>query len=64
MHTLEDVKPTHLADILRRVHQPLAACELWRASGLGIDDFYAQLKRELGKSLKETGKDRLLEVKS
>jgi type I restriction enzyme S subunit len=64
MLTLEDIKPTHLADILRQHGGPLDAKTLWQASQLTIDDFYAQLKNELGKTLKETGRDRLLEVKS
>ena len=64
MFKLEDIKPTHLADILRQHGRPLDAKALWKESQLTIDDFYAQLKKELGKTLKETGKDRLLEVKS
>lgn len=64
MLTLEDITPTHLADILRKHDGPLDAKALWIQSQLAIDDFYAQLKKELGKSLKETGKNRLLEVKS
>jgi len=63
MLTLEDVKPTHLADILRQYGGPLDAKTLWKESQLTIDDFYAQLKKELGKSIKETGDDRLLEAK-
>jgi type I restriction enzyme S subunit len=63
MLTLEDIKPTHLADILRQHKSPLDAKALWKESQLTIDDFYAQLKKELGKSLKETGNDRLLEAK-
>jgi len=61
--TLEDIKPTHLADILRQRSQPLDAKELWKESQLSIDDFYAQLKKELGTTVKETAKNRLLEVK-
>ena len=64
MLTLEDIKPMHLADVLRQHRGPLDAKTLWKESRLSIDDFYAQLKKELGKTLKETGKDRLLEVKS
>jgi type I restriction enzyme, S subunit len=63
MLTLEDIKPTHLADILRQHNRPLDAKALWKESQLSVDDFYAQLKKELGKSLKETGEERLLEVK-
>jgi type I restriction enzyme S subunit len=64
MLSLEDITSAHLADILREKGGPLDAKTLWKESQLTIDDFYAQLKKELGKSLRETGKDRLLEVKS
>jgi type I restriction enzyme S subunit len=64
MLTLEDIKSTHLADILHKHRGPLDSKTLWKESRLTIDDFYAQLKKELGKTLKETGKARLLEVKS
>jgi hypothetical protein len=64
MLNLEDIKPTHLVDILRQHSHPLDAKTLWRESQLSIDDFYAQLKKELGKTLKETGEERLLEAKS
>jgi type I restriction enzyme S subunit len=64
MFTLEDITPTHLADILRKHDKPLDAKTLWKESQLTVDDFYAQLKKEFGRSLKETAKDRMLEVKS
>lgn len=64
MLTLEDIKPTHLAKILHKHGSPLEARDLWKESQLTIDDFYAQLKEELGRSIQETNEGRLLEVKS
>lgn len=64
MLTLEDIKPTHLSDILRQHERPLDARSLWKESQLSIDDFYAQLKSELGKGITETEQARLLEAKA
>jgi len=64
MLTLEDIKPTHLADILRQHGRPLDARALWLESQLSVDDFYAQLKKELGKGVRETGTERHLEAKA
>ncbi|HEX3624207.1 MAG TPA: restriction endonuclease subunit S [Verrucomicrobiae bacterium] len=64
MLTLDEIKPTHLADILRQHNRPIEAKALWEESQLTIDDFYAQLKKERRKNINETGAERLLEVKS
>jgi type I restriction enzyme S subunit len=64
MLTPDDIKPNHLANLLRENKGPLDAKALWRESQLSIDDFYAQLKKELGKTLVETGRDRRLKLKS
>jgi type I restriction enzyme S subunit len=64
MLTPEDIKPNHLANILRQQKRALDAKVLWKESQLSIDDFYAQLKKELGKTLIETGRDRRLRSKS
>ena len=61
MKTLEDINKTHLAEILRSHSRPLNAKTLWKDSELTIDDFYAQLKREMGKTVRETA-DRMLEA--
>jgi len=63
MLSLKEIESTHLANIVRHHNGPLSAKALWKESGLTIDDFYAQLKRELGQTLEERGDDRLLEVK-
>jgi type I restriction enzyme S subunit len=63
MLALEDIKPTHLADIVKRHGEPMDAKVLWKDSQLSIDDFYAQLKTELHKTLQEFGEDRFLGVK-
>lgn len=46
----EDMKAI-LAEILRKNNFRMTAKELWRASGLEIDDFYAQLKTEVDEGL-------------
>lgn len=62
MKTLQDVSLSYLSEILREKKGPLTARALWKESGLVIDDFYAQLKREMDKSVRETH-DRMLELK-
>jgi hypothetical protein len=48
------------ADISTR--STVSAKDLWKASGLTIDEFYAVLKQEMGKTVREVGPDRLLEA--
>jgi len=48
--TWNEVKANHLSSILKK-QGPLKAEELWRASQLGIDDFYDVLKEEEAKGL-------------
>ena len=61
---IEDIKPRHLAEILMDHRKPMDARDLWKASRLTIDDFYAQLKKEMGKGIRKTkGKEPLLETK-
>jgi hypothetical protein len=64
MLSIEDIKPRHLAEILTDYRKPMAARDLWKASRLSIDDFYAQLKKEMGKGIRKTkGEEPLLETK-
>lgn len=62
MKSLEEISQTHLGEILDHQKRPLSARELWKASELTIDDFYAQLKVEMGKTLQET-EQRMLEIR-
>jgi hypothetical protein len=62
MKTLDEITNAHLAQILKSNRRPLTARDLWKVSDLTIDDFYAQLKREMGKTLHENP-DRMLEVR-
>lgn len=62
MKALNEIPVTYLSEILRVKNRNLTAHALWKESDLVIDDFYAQLKREMDKSVCVT-EDRMLEVK-
>jgi type I restriction enzyme S subunit len=62
MLSLDEIKATHLKDILLEYGRPLDAKALWHESRLSIDDFYAQLKREMNTTVREKVPERLLEV--
>lgn len=68
MLSKDDIKPTHLQDILIANNKQMTPEELWQLSELEIDDFYAQLKEEIDKTVVEirseiNNKDRYLEAK-
>ena len=60
---LAQIPQDYLAEIIRKKKvKHICAKLLWEESGLGIDEFYAQLKREMGKTIREHGDDRTLEL--
>ena len=64
MLTIDEIKPRHLAEILMDHRTPMSAKDLWKASRLSIDDFYAQLKKEMGRGVRITeGAEPQLETK-
>lgn len=44
---LEDAPENYLLDLLKKLNNEAYAEELWKKSGLCIDDFYAKLKQEM-----------------
>lgn len=67
MVSKNEVKQTHLQDILKEASKALSPMDLWRKSGLEIDDFYSQLKDEVDRGtiieVQPNNTDRYLEVK-
>jgi len=60
--TLEEVDADHLSKILAQNGVEIDPKSLWQESKLTIDDFYAQLKREVEGNLIEETSERLLKL--